>query len=211
GGTSSRETPAAMDEGGKATAWAKLATATDTTESLKQSGQVTFAPPADWKPAVVHGDARLYFVRFRATNPGKAPVANTILGRDYVAANGTTAGTIPAFDSEADANHDGYLDDAEYAKRAAGKDARFIHECRMFTRNYGPMRFATNPSGAGFSGWGVDYHRRFLGRHPLATGLFMDNSEGKAPVDAADVLEPVQQYAADYGAMLGAIEKAIAP
>jgi hypothetical protein len=81
----------------------------------------------------------------------------------------------------------------------------------MFTRNYGQMRFGTNPSGVGFSGWGVDYHQRFLTRQPLAAGLFMDNSEGKAPVDAADVVEPVQQYAVDYGAMLGAIEKAIAP
>lgn len=205
------ECPTAVDDAGNPTKWTVLAAVTDTTNGLKQSGQITFDPQRDWKPAVVHGDARLHFVRLRPTGGGKAPVANTILGRDYAGAKGTTSGAIPAFDADADTNKDGYLDDAEYAKRAPGKDARFIHESRMFTRNYGPMRFATNPSGVGFGGWGVDYHQRFLTRQPLAAGLFMDNSEGKAPVDAADVVEPVHQYAVDYGAMLGAIEKAIAP
>ena len=32
-----------------------------------------------------------------------------ILGRDYTNARGTTSGVIPAFDSNADLNHDGYL------------------------------------------------------------------------------------------------------
>jgi hypothetical protein len=205
------EYPTAVDEAGKPTKWAALKPVSDTTNGLKQSGQVTFDPPADWKPAILHGIYRLHYVRFRATGRGTAPVANTILGRDYVEAKGTTAGIIPAFDTEADANKDGYLDDAEYARRAPGKDARFVHESRMFTHNYGQMRFGTNPSGPGFSGWGVDYHHRFVARHPLATGLFMDNSEGKPPVDAADVLEPVQNYAIDYGAMVNAIAKSIAP
>jgi hypothetical protein len=205
------EYPTAVDDAGKPTAWAKLATVADTTNALARTGQVTFDPPADWKPAVVQGEERLYYVRFRKIALGTAPVASTILGRDYVNAHGTTSGVIPAFDSDADANKDGYLDDAEYARRAAGKDARFMHESRMFCRNYGQMRFATNPSGAGFSGWGVDYHRRFLAKHPLAAGLFMDNSEGKAPVDPADVLEPVHQYAVDYGAMVGAIGRDITP
>jgi hypothetical protein len=205
------EYASAVDDKGKPTQWTALKTVSDTSNGLQQSGQVTFDPPADWKPAVIHGDLRLHFIRFRSNGAGRSPVANTILGRDYVDAKGTTSGVIPAFDADADANKDGYLDDAEYAKRAPGKDARFIHESRMFTRSYGQMRFATNPAGPGFAGWGVDYHQRFLARHPLAAGLFMDNSEGKAPVDAGDVLEPVHQYAADYGAMLGQIEKAIAP
>ncbi|HMF12271.1 MAG TPA: hypothetical protein VKE94_08190, partial [Gemmataceae bacterium] len=162
------EHPSAVDETGKPTKWSALATVTDTTKSLAQSGQVTFDPPADWKPAIVQGDMRLYFVRFRSTGGGKAPVASTILGRDYVDAKGTTSGVIPAFDADADANKDGYLDDAEYAKRAPGKDARFAHESRMFTRSYGQMRFATNPAGPGFPAWGVDYHQRFLKRHPIA-------------------------------------------
>jgi hypothetical protein len=211
GWTAALEYPTAVDESGKPVKWATLNPVTDTTNGMKQSGQVTFDPPADWKPAAIHGDARLYFVRFRPKGGGRAPVANTILGRDYVGAKGTTGGVIPAFDTDADVNKDGYLDDAEYAKRAPGKDARFIHESRMFTRNYGQMRFATNPSGAGFSGWGVDYHKRFMQRHPLAAGLFMDNSEGKPPVDSGDVLESPDRFPADYGAMLGAIEKAIVP
>jgi hypothetical protein len=205
------ECPTAVDENGKPTKWAALKPVTDTTNGLQSSGQVAFDPPSDWKPATIHGDARLYFVRFHPTNPGRAPVAGTILGRDYVDAKGTTSGVIPAFDADADKNKDGYLDDAEYANRAPGKDARFIHESRMFTRSYGQMRFAVNPSGPGFSGWAVDYHKRVLARHPLAAGLFMDNSEGKSPVDAGDVLEPVHRYAADYGTLLAEIEKAVAP
>jgi hypothetical protein len=205
------ECPTEVDAQGKPTKWAALKPVTDTTNGLQSTGQITFDPSPDWKPATIHGDARLYYVRFRATSPGRAPVAGTILGRDYVDAKGTTSGVIPAFDSDADKNKDGYLDDVEYANRAPGKDARFIHESRMFTRSYGQMRFAVNPSGPGFSGWAIDYHKRFLARSPLAAGLFMDNSEGKSAVDAGDVLEPVHRYAADYGTLLSEIEKAIAP
>ena len=50
----------------------------------------------------------------------QAPSATTILGRDYVNANWGSTGVIPAFDYAADKNGDGYLNDAEYAKRAAG-------------------------------------------------------------------------------------------
>jgi hypothetical protein len=205
------EYPTAVDATGKPTTWAPLKLVADTTNGLQQSGQVTFDPPADWKPAVMQGVYRLHYVRFRTMVAGTAPIANTILGRDYVEAKGTNGGVIPAFDHDADVNKDGYLDDAEYARRAPGKNARFVHESRMFTQNYGQMRFGTNPSGQGFAGWGVDYHRRFLAQQPLAAGLFMDNSDGQAPVEAGDVLEPVQNYAADYGLMLNAISKAIAP
>jgi hypothetical protein len=73
------------------------------------------------------------------------------------------------------------------------------------------MRLATNPSSPEFRKWAVDYHVRFLARQPLAAGLFMDNSEGKPPVEARDVREPVADYANDYGTMLAAISKAVAP
>jgi hypothetical protein len=153
----------------------------------------------------------MFFVRFRTTGNGTPPEATTIFGRDYVNANGTNAGTVPAFDAKADANNDGYLDDAEYAKRAAGKDARFIHESRMPTESYGQMRPLTNPSSAAFRDWCVDYHQRFLAKNPLATGLFMDNSGGKVPVKAAEVLENPANYSSDCGLLLNAIAKAIQP
>ena len=68
-----------------------------------------------------------------------------ILGREY-----TKGSTIPAFDAQADTDHDGYLNNAEYAKRRSGYDARFVYESRLFYPNYGPMRFATNVSDANF-------------------------------------------------------------
>jgi hypothetical protein len=132
-----------------------------------------------------------------------------VLGRDYVGANGTSSGVIPAFDGTADADHDGYLNDAEYANRAPGMDARFAYESRVFS--YGQMRFATNPGDAAFRGWAADFDVRYLSSNPLAAGLFMDNSLGKAPAAAGSVLEPVASYAGDYATLLYEIGRAIAP
>src|SRR5262249_22992309 len=139
------------------------------------------------------------------------PVAATVLGRDYVGANGGTTGTIPAFDSSADADHDGYLSDAEYANRRPGMDARFVYESRLFAGSYGQMRFATNPAPASYEAWAADYAVRFLQTAPLADGLFVDNSSGKPPAPAGSVLESLATYGADYGALLGAVNRAIAP
>jgi hypothetical protein len=205
------EYPSAVDANGRPTSWGALKPVTDTTAGLTRSGQVTFDPPRDWKPAALGGTARLQYVRIRTTAGGTAPTARSVLGRDYVGANGRTEGVVPVFDAAADANGDGYLDDAEYARRTPGQDARFLHESRMPCANYGQMRLATNPSSPEFRRWAVDYHVRFLARQPLAGGLFMDNSEGIAPVQAANVREPVADFARDYGTLLGAISKAIAP
>jgi hypothetical protein len=211
GWSAALEYPTAVDANGKPTTWAALKSLTDTMAGLTKTGQLTFDPPADWKPASLANSYRLYYVRFRTTTGGSAPAARTILGRDYVGAKGRGEGVIPVFDTAADANGDGYLDDAEYAKRAPGKDARFIHESRLPCANYGQMRPAANPSSPDFRKWAVDYHVRLIGRQPLATGLFMDNSAGKPFVDARDAREPLADYAKDYGAMLADISKAVAP
>jgi hypothetical protein len=73
------------------------------------------------------------------------------------------------------------------------------------------MRYSTHASNAGFRAWCVDHHERLLQHHPLAGGLFMDNSGGKVPVKPADVLEPLTTYAKDLGATLHAIDRAVAP
>jgi hypothetical protein len=175
---------------------------------------VTFNPPADWTPAVVAGStARLYYVRVRTTagTTDQAPVASSILGRDFVQANGQSRGTIPAFDAAADANRDDYLSDAEYAGRRAGFDARFVSESRWFYPGYGQMRYATNPGGAGVAHWAGDYFRRFLGARPLADGLFMDNSAGRLPGDPAITVESREAFASEYAALLGGVNRAIAP
>ncbi|HEY1858913.1 MAG TPA: hypothetical protein VGG61_01080, partial [Gemmataceae bacterium] len=201
----------AVDKAGKPTEWAALTTLSDSTNKLTQSGRIEFDPPANWTAASVGGSAPLFYVRFHTTAAGKLPVAQTILGRDFVGANGKAEGVIPAFDAKADLNKDGYLDDAEYAKRATGKDARFLYESRIYNGGYGQMRFCTNPGNKEFHKWAVDWNIRLLAKHPLATGLFMDNSSGKPQVKAEDAVESPANYSAEYGELLQAVWKAIEP
>ncbi len=196
---------AAVDAAGNPTAWKPLRTLADGTLGLTRDGRITFDPPADWVPASVGGSARLYYVRFRTTAGGTAPVAKTVLGRDY-----TAGGVIPAFDYAADKDRDGYLSDAEYAARRKGFDARFAYEGRLFYPNYGPLRFATNVSDPGFRAWAADYHARFAASQPLVRGFFVDNSIGRLAVDPAGVREPLTNYSADYGSLLGAINRRLA-
>src|SRR5581483_7538822 len=138
------EYPTALDDSGRPATWAALKPLADTTAGLTRSGRITFDPPGDWKAASLGGAPRLYYVRFRTTAGGTAPAARSLLGRDYVGAGGKTEGTVPVFDADADKDGDGYLSDAEYERRAPGKDARFVYETRMPCANYGQMRFATN-------------------------------------------------------------------
>ncbi len=205
------EYPSAVDAAGNPTAWSPLNTNSDTTSGLGQSGQITFDPPSDWKMAAVNGSAPMYYVRFRTVTGGVAPVAATVLGDDYLNTNGTDSGTIPAFDMSADVNHDGYLDDAEYANRAPGMNARFLYQSRAFYDSYGQMRFATNPSDPGFRAWAVQYAVGLLNSQPNASGLFVDNSGGNFNVDAPALRESAATYSTDYGSLLRAIGQAIAP
>jgi len=211
GWTAELEYPSAVEGDGKSATWTKLDILDDSTSGLARSGQFLFDPPADWKPISLAGSPRIYFVRFRTASGGTPPVARSILGRDYVQAKGKAAGIIPAFDAKADLDHDGYLNGEEYEKHAPGKEARFIHESRMPTESYGQMRFCVNVSNPHFREWAVDYCSRELQRCPHVAGLFMDNSDGKTPVQAKEVIEPVSEYAADYGAMLQEISRKIAP
>jgi hypothetical protein len=205
------EYPTAVDGNGNPTAWAKLTTLTDTTNGLTRSGQTTFDPPTNWVTASLNGSARMYYVRIRTVSDGGAPLANTILGRDYTNAHGTWSGTIPVFDSAADTNHDGYLNDAEYkVAQAHGDKARFAYESRLFG-SYGPMRPETNPSNASFQKWAADYGPRLLQGQPMADGLFVDNSSGKAPANPGTVVESVSSYSQDYGKLLNGVGRAIAP
>jgi hypothetical protein len=207
------EYPVAVDAAGRPTVWKPLAQIGDTTNGLRNSGILTFDPPANWVPAVVPGStARLYYVRVRAGgNAADAPAAMTLLGHDYVNAHGTSAGVIPAFDTTADVNHDGYLSDAEYANRRPGFDARFLYESRLFYPQYGQMRFLTNPSGVGVAPWAAAEQKRLLATNPLAAGIFVDNSGGKFPAAGLSVVEPTSAYASSYALVLGTIRRAIAP
>jgi hypothetical protein len=211
GWTFELEYPSAISAEGKPQTWTKLDILDDSTSGLARSGQFLFDPPSDWKAASVGGSLHFYYVRFRAVGGGSPPVAQTILGRDYLQAKGKTSGVIPVFDEKADLDHDGYLNSEEYEKRTPGKDARFLHESRMHTESYGQMRFCVNVTNPHFREWAVDYCARELHRFPHAAGLFMDNSDGKTPVQAKEVVEPLSEYAVDYGAMLQEISRKIAP
>src|SRR5262249_55427564 len=155
------EYASAVDSSGNPTGWTTLRTLSDTTVGLRRSGQILFDPPADWKSSSINGTNPIYYVRIRTISDGVAPVARQILGRDYVGANGRNSGIIPAFDSSADTNHDGYLNNTEYAHRHAGMNARFVYESRALT-NYGQERPPTNPASSGFRNWAIDYSKRFL-------------------------------------------------
>jgi hypothetical protein len=205
------EYPTAVNSSGQPTAWATLNTLSNTTAGLSRNGQILFDPPSNWKSASINGSARMFFVRQRTTRAGTAPVLKSVLGSDYVNARGTTRGTIPAFDSLADTNHDGYLNDTEYARRASGKDARFSYQSRMFHGSYGQMRFTAHPSSLSFRDWAADYHNRLLSAQPLGSGLFMDNSDGTLPFASGTVIEATASYANDLAATLNTVARKIAP
>lgn len=203
----------ATDAAGNPTAWTPLPAGQDGTAGLTGSGTVTFDPPADWKASTIGGSVREFYVRFRVTSGTAAQAAQlkTVFGRDYVRAAGGQSGVIPAFDSAADRDNDGYLNDAEYAARAAGKDARFAYESRLFYPYYGQMRFVTNPSGSAVRKWAADFHVRLLNDNPLADGIFLDNATGKLPFAGTPVIEATATYSADSGSLVAAVNRAIAP
>jgi Bacterial Ig domain len=201
----------AVNASGQPTQWKTLNLKTDTTNRLTRSGQWQFDPPADWVPSNNGGSERNYYIRMRSTSgtTAQSPVARTILGRDYVNARGSNAGTIPAFDYAADRDRDGYLNDAEYANRASGKNARFAYESRLFYPYYGQMRFVSNPSSVGFSRWASAYHTDLLRSQPLADGVFLDNSNGRLPFGTTRVVEGTTTYGTDYAEVVAAIGRTI--
>jgi hypothetical protein len=200
----------AVDAKGNPTAWKTMQVISDTTNGYRTDGRLTFDPPKDWVTSSVAGTDKLYFIRVRTTTgtAAQAPMTLKITGRDYTGHNGDK-GTIPAFDSSADLNRDGYLNDAEYARRRTGFDARFTYESRLTFPYYGPYRFATNLSSPNLTSWTIDYHRRFLAENPKIQGFFVDNSIAVLDVDYAGLNETVGSYAELYGNILGTLNRSI--
>ena len=206
------EYASAVDSNGNPTNWKPLTIKSDGTNGFLRSGSITFDPPADWAMAKIGSQGAMYYVRIRTISSGTAPVATTILANDFVHANGGSSGTIPAFDYALDTNHTGYLSDAQYAIAVAnGYTARFAYQSRLFFPYYGQMRYVLNPSNADVQQWAASYAVRLLASHPLANGLFVDNSSGHSPLGGLSVVEPTSNYSRDYGAMVGGISSQIAP
>jgi hypothetical protein len=202
----------AVDAAGNPAAWKTLPTPNDGTSGLMQSGQVNFDPPADWKPSLTAGGQWLYTVRVRTVTAGTAPVANTILGTDYLNTGGGTTGTVPAFDYSADVEHKGYLTAAQYANRKPGMDAWFAYQGRMPYGSYGQQRYAISPSNPGLQQFAVNYLQDVLATQPLASGFFVDNSGGSLPFGSSvPTVESLASYSADYANMLGFVRQALAP
>ncbi len=190
-----------------ANGWKTLSTLSDGTNALRNNGTITFDPPADWAP----NRTALYAIRFRTTTgtAAMAPEAKTLFGRDYVNAAGMDKGTIPAFDTAADLDRDGYLNDSEYAKRRLGLDARFTYESRLFYPYYGQMRFVVNPTSAAIKNWATEYDARQLAENPLADGLFLDNANGKLPFAGTPVLEATATFSTETAALIAAVRNGI--
>ncbi len=206
------EYASSADSSGNPTGWTTLKTITNTTDSFTDNGQITFDPPAGWKMSSIDGSGPLYYVRIRTVTSGNAPVVNSILGDDYVKANGGTSGVIPVFDYAADLNHDGYLNASEYkVAESIGDYARFAYQSRLVYPSYGQMRFATDVSNSQFQKWAIQYSYDYLQANPQADGLFVDNSVSKLAIAPSGVKESIATYSTDYGALLAAIDKKIAP
>jgi len=201
----------AVDSNGKPTAWKTMPLLSDGTAGLRKAGSFQFDPPKDWVTSSMNGRAQLYQVRLRTTNAtGTAPVFTTMFTNDYTSFDAVRyKGTIPAFDTAADKDGDGYLNNAEYASRKAGFDARFVYQSRVTFPYYGPNRFATNPASNEFRLWAVDYHQRLLKSLPAASGFFVDNSTGRFPVNPATLKESITTYATDYGNLLGIVNRSL--
>lgn len=205
---------AAVDANGNPAVWKTLSLLSDGTANFRRAGQILFDPPADWVAARQPGGTqRLLQIRLRTTTgtTAIAPVVKTLFGRDYVGANGGTSGIIPAFDYSADKNGDGYLNDAEYAARKPGADARFAYESRLFYPYYGQMRFVTNPGSVAVRTWAADYNERLLNANPTADGLFIDNAHAKLPFDGTPVRESVVSFTDDIAAMIDTVTRRVAP
>jgi hypothetical protein len=213
GWASQLEYPTAVDANGNPTAWAQLPKLGDETNGARTgSGRIWFDPPANWKPVSINGSAPMYFVRFRTTASGTPPVARSILGADYTGAGRGDTGVIPAFDFSADLDHDGYLNDAEYARRKPGMNARFLYQSRALYADYGEMRFATDPSNSVFRAWAANYLQRLVQGQPATVGVLIDNSLGTPSLVVGNGLhESTATYQQDYVSLLNALTYHIGP
>jgi len=202
-----------VDGSGVANSWATLTTLTETTSGLTSSGQITFTPPSDWVMATFTGmvsvngfeNTPMYFLRWRCTATGTAPIASEICGKDYTGGAYTNAGTIPAFDSTADADNDGYLNETEWANaNQATKTARFKWQSRVFS-TYGVGRYQTRPTDTHFATWAASYHDALMTANPDYNGVFMDNTTLSYPSALTTPSEPTASYGSEIAGLLNSI------
>ncbi len=200
----------------------RLRRQSDRVENVEQAFGSDKQPREEWHDPIRSADglghiddsgaAPLYYIRIRTTSGGTAPIANSILGRNYVNASGSPpSGVIPVFDSAADQNNDGYLNDAEYARAPPGKMHGSCMRAESFIRTMARCDLSQIRQDVDVRNWVADYQLRFLNSNLLADGLFIDNSGGRSPLGAIQTIESSANYSEDYGSLLAAINTKIAP
>ncbi len=112
---------------------------------------------------------------------GTAPTSGT---GNYTLQDGY--GNAPLFDASADLDNDRYLNDAEYAARKPGYDARFLWESRVCLPG-GLTRYPTLAASSQLAAWGADFGTRLLAtvaaaNPPGASGLMFDNVQGSVNI-----------------------------
>jgi len=145
-------------------------------------------PPTDWKPAALGGYFRLYYVRFRTTAGGTAPEPGRTRAR-LRRCRGPHRGVSP-FRQRRGRQRRRLPRRCGVRRRAAARTpvsgtsaacpAPTTARC-AWPPTHPPPRSAGGPSIITSASWTGS---RF------ATGLFMDNSEGKAPVRRATPVKP---------------------
>lgn len=188
----------------------------DTTNGIKNSGKITFAPPANWIKADINGD-KLYWIRIKCnTGSGSATLKTTkgvagvpaISGEEYLNTNGLF--TLLGWDDANDTNNDGFVDDNEFANRL-NKDAsaRFKYQARVVLPELNG-KYKMNLGDQTYKEYAADYAWNKVVKEFNMDGLFLDefvlNSytafdyfKGSTPyLELPDVKESYYQQGADF-------------
>lgn len=205
-----------VDSSGNPTLWTALDILEDTTNGLSQSGYVRWHPPVDWKRCVLRNQIGAFYVRFRVTTSGTAPVvaaydASTgtggILRRAYIAevflSDGNYAWLWPGWDDANDVDGDGYVSDSEYANRANpncsarmrwhARSPKFVYSIYNKSICYRPLMGPGSISGAATSPF-----REFM-KQTVVTNMTMQSPNGTTMqvVFLDDVVDGFWQYGLD--------------
>ncbi|PIS07776.1 hypothetical protein COT78_01825 [Candidatus Berkelbacteria bacterium CG10_big_fil_rev_8_21_14_0_10_43_13] len=175
------------------TAWLPLTTISDSTNNFSQSGMVHFAPPVNWSVAKLPGDdAAYYWLRFSEADMTKSvtftahKVLETNTNWDGIPAISLTPYAvsaysmyrqnviIPGWDVTNDTNHDGYVDDIEFANRSNKQaSARFRYQSQL-PASYLVGRWEANYADPTYQQFAADQARQLLS-DTGTTRLFVDN------------------------------------
>ncbi len=208
------EYASAVDAAGKPTAWKTLTLGQDGTNGLKQSGRITFDPPADWVTASIGGSDRLYYVRFRVTagTAAQDPELKTVFGRDYVGANGDRHGNDPGVRLR------GRQERRRLPERRRVRDPRNRGWTPGSCTSRGCSTRSTGRCGSSRTrrtrraAVGGRLPRPPAERHPAGRRCVRRQRERAASRSpACPCIEPTATFSIDSGALVAAISRAIAP